>query len=84
MNTNIDRYKPVKYLVFTTNALRNNEGDGTLNYYDRYITSYPIKNNSPFNKDHPQFCYYGETTVRFDCTQKETINRARSMEYGAV
>lgn len=47
MNTNIDRYKPVKYLVFTTNALRNNEGDGTLNYYDRYITSYPIKNNSP-------------------------------------
>ena len=78
MNTNIDRYKPVKYLVFTTNALRNNEGDGTLNYYDRYITSYPIKNNSPFNKDHPQFCYYGETTVRFDCTQKETINRAKS------
>lgn len=77
MNTNIDRYKPVTYLVFTTNALRNNEGDGTLDYYDRYIISYPIKENSPFNKDHSQFCYYGKITVRFDYSQKEIINIAK-------
>lgn len=35
MNTNIDRYKPVKYLVFTTNALRNNELAYDSNLSDR-------------------------------------------------
>lgn len=84
MNTNLDRYKPVKYLVFTTNALRNNEGDGTLDYYDRYIISYPIKENSPFNMDHPQFCYYGEITVRFDYPQNEIIKIAKSKIAGSM
>ena len=33
MSVNLEQYKPVTYLVFTTNALRNNIGDGTLEFY---------------------------------------------------
>lgn len=81
MNTNLDKYKPVNYLVFTTNALRNNEGDGTLDYYDRYINPISgfVKENSPFNNDNPQFCYYGNITVGFNYTPGEIISKAKSL-----
>lgn len=39
MSVNLEQYKPVTYLVFTTNALRNNIGDGTLEFYKRYESS---------------------------------------------
>ena len=50
MSVNLEQYKPVTYLVFTTNVLRNNIGDGTLEFYKRYessIFSY-LKENKPF------------------------------------
>ena len=39
MSVNLEQYKPVTYLVFTTNVLRNNIGDGTLEFYKRYESS---------------------------------------------
>ena len=46
MSVNLEQYKPVTYLVFTTNALRNNIGDGTLEFYKRY--------ESPFSSFHKE------------------------------
>lgn len=57
MSVNLEQYKPVTYWVFTTNALRSNIGDGTLEYYKRYespISSYR-KEDAPFSADHPEF-----------------------------
>lgn len=81
MNTNLDRYKPVKYLVFTTNALRNNIGDGTLDYYKRYKSpnsSYFKIENEPFNSDHPKFFYCDQFTVRRCALDDEIIQKAKS------
>ena len=80
MSANLDKFKPVTHLVFTTNALRNNNGDGTLNYYKRYESSYsnPIKKDEPFSANYPEFFYHGEITIRYVDTQDEVINKAKS------
>lgn len=80
MSTNFDKFKPVTYLVFTTNALRNNIGDGTLDYYKRYESPFSdfLEKNEPFSADYPEFYYHGEITIRYVDTQDEIINRAKS------
>ena len=80
MSANLDKFKPVTHLVFTTNALRNSNGDGTLNYYKRYESSYsnPIKKDEPFSANYPEFFYHGEITIRYVDTQDEVINKAKS------
>lgn len=80
MSVNLEQYKPVTYLVFTTNALRNNIGDGTLEFYKRYessIFSY-LKENKPFSVDHPEFFYCNQLTVRRNTPQDEIVDRAKS------
>lgn len=80
MSVNLDQYKPLTYLVFTTNALRNNIGDGTLDYYKRYespISSFS-KDDEPFSADHPEFFYCNNFTVKRCTPQTEIINKART------
>ena len=79
MSVNLEQYKPVTYWVFTTNALRSNIGDGTLEYYKRYespISSYR-KEDAPFSADHPEFFYCNEFTVKRCTPQSEIIDKAR-------
>ncbi len=66
MNTNIDRYKPKTYFAFMTNALRNNVGDGTLEFYTKYKSplSSLLKEENPFNMDHPEFSFCDKFSVR--------------------
>ncbi len=80
MSTNLEQYKPVTYLVFTTNALRNNIGDGTLDYYKRYESpnSDFIKKNEPFSVNHPEFFYCNEFTVKRCTPQDEIIDKAKT------
>lgn len=80
MNTNIDRYKPKTYFAFTTNALRNNVGDGTLEFYTKYKSplSSLIKEENPFNMDHPEFFYCNKFSVRWDASEDEIINKAKT------
>lgn len=79
MNTNIDRYKPKTYFAFTTNALRNNVGDGTLEYYKKYESPFSsfTKADEPFSADHPEFFYCNEFTVKRCTPQSEIIDKAR-------
>lgn len=80
MNTNIDRYKPKTYFVFTTNALRNNIGDGTLEFYTKYkspLSSF-LKEENSFNMDHPEFFYCDNFSVRWDASEDEIISKART------
>ena len=66
MSVNLEQFKPVTYLVFTTNALRNNIGDGTLEYYKKYESPFSsfTKADEPFSADHPEFFYCNEFTVK--------------------
>ena len=80
MNTNIDRYKPKTYFAFTTNALRNNVGDGTLEFYTKYkspLSSF-LKEENPFNMDHPEFFYCNQFTVRRNTPQNEIVDKAKT------
>ena len=79
MSVNLEQYKPVTYLVFTTNALRNNIGDGTLEFYKRYESPFSsnYKLDGPFNADHPEFFYCNEFTVKRCTPQSEIIDKAR-------
>ena len=79
MSVNLEQYKPVTYLVFTTNALRNNIGDGTLEFYKRYESPFSSfhKEDGPFNTDHPEFSYCNEFTVKRCTPQNEIIDKAR-------
>ena len=73
MSVNLEQFKPVTYLVFTTNALRNNIGDGTLEYYKKYESPF-----SSFTKaDDPEFFYCNEFTVKRCTPQSEIIDKAR-------
>lgn len=80
MNTNIDRYKPKTYFAFMTNALRNNVGDGTLEFYTKYKSplSSLLKEENPFNMDHPEFFYCNKFSVRWDASEDEIINKAKT------
>lgn len=80
MNTNINRYRPKTYFVFTTNALRNNVGDGTLEFYTKYKNplSSLLKEENPFNMDHPEFFYCNKFSVRWDASEDEIINKTRT------
>lgn len=80
MSVNLEQYKPVTYLVFTTNVLRNNNGDGTLEYYKRYKSPFSsfIKADEPFSADHPEFFYCNEFTVKRCTPQDEIIDKART------
>ena len=79
MSVNLEQFKPVTYLVFTTNALRNNIGDGTLEFYKRYESPFSSfhKEDGPFNTDHPEFSYCNEFTVKRCTPQNEIIDKAR-------
>ena len=79
MSVNLEQFKPVTYLVFTTNALRNNIGDGTLEFYKRYESPFSsnYKLDGPFNADHPEFFYCNEFTVKRCTPQSEIIDKAR-------
>lgn len=79
MSVNLEQFKPVTYLVFTTNALRNNIGDGTLEYYKRYESPFSsfTKADEPFSADHPEFFYCNEFTVKRCTPQSEIIDKAR-------
>lgn len=80
MSAVLKPYEPVTYLVFTTNALRNNIGDGTLDYYKRYESPYSAysKEDGPFNADHPEFFYCNEITVKRNILEDELIRKART------
>lgn len=80
MNTNFDRYKPKTYFAFTTNALRNNVGDGTLEFYTKYKSplSSLLKEENPFNMDHPEFFFCDKFSVRWDASEDEIISKART------
>lgn len=80
MNTNIDRYKPKTYFAFMTNALRNNIGDGTLEFYIKYKSplSSLLKEENPFNMDHPEFFYCDKFSVRCDASEDEIIHKAKA------
>lgn len=80
MDTNINRYRPKTYFVFTTNALRNNVGDGTLEFYTKYKNplSSLLKEENPFNMDHPEFFYCNKFSVRWDASEDEIINKAKT------
>ena len=79
MSVNLEQFKPVTYLVFTTNALRNNIGDGTLEYYKKYESPFSsfTKADEPFSADHPEFFYCNEFTVKRCTPQSEIIDKAR-------
>ena len=80
MSVNLEQYKPVTYWVFTTNALRSNIGDGTLEYYKRYespISSYR-KEDAPFSADHPEFFYCNQFTARRNTPQNEIVHQAKT------
>ena len=79
MSVNLEQLKPVTYLVFTTNALRNNIGDGTLEYYKKYESPFSsfTKADEPFSADHPEFFYCNEFTVKRCTPQSEIIDKAR-------
>lgn len=79
MSVNLEQFKPVTYLVFTTNALRNNIGDGTLEYYKRYESPFSsfTKADEPFSADHPEFFYCNEFTAKRCTPQSEIIDKAR-------
>ena len=74
MSVNLEQFKPVTYLVFTTNALRNNIGDGTLEYYKKYESPFSsfTKADEPFSADHPEFFYCNESVRQYcnDSTEK--------------
>ena len=79
MSVNLEQFKPVTYLVFTTNALRNNIGDGTLEYYKKYESPFSsfTKADEPFSADHPEFLNSNEFTVKRCTPQSEIIDKAR-------
>lgn len=80
MSIDLEQYKPVTYLVFTTNVLRNNIGDGTLEYYKRYESPFSsfIKTDEPFSADYPKFFYCNEFTVKRCTPQNEIIDKSRT------
>lgn len=80
MSIDLEQCKPVTYLVFTTNVLRNNIGDGTLEYYKRYESPFSSfsKKDEPFSADHPEFFYCDKFTVKRCVPQSEIIHKART------